>query len=857
MADPRARRASFKDSCVHLVSEVYSTLSAPVFEGVLQHSSEVQNTTNDFNRSFPIGIDDHRVTLVRRFGAGGATITHGASYVYVRGYGLFVSYVQPRSAADIVKLRPGDEILSINEEAVSMLLESEQDISASINKPNRTTLLIRRPRLVKLKRPCSGMPWGFEETFRVVTSVQPNSPAHKAGVPVGYGIISINNQDVLGEDIEGMDTVVTLTSDRELMLGFRPVKVCNAILNGYQKESRKIRRLSAQQEKMASEMKSHWSSQDRRNVKEAQEESSLNLALTCEADNGEQYQSRNTQTFHLVSSSTKETSSLMNLVEESKEMVDSTDNSISARDNYSNYVGEKDIVGKKNCVDSAPLFIGIHNTGHETTKTFYGVDNHAKNLAETVLEEPAQQLDYSAAATFFVVELIWAAYYWWRSHVLCTQELSPPDFPDKSKFVEKIASATDYESYYSGWFYNVPYDKIKRENVVDLIGGNFYHKPRDSLTSDERKEILEFIVTGEKKGQLFYEGYNPDIRPLIPSLDPLVVWHQPLFVFLFGQALHSLAAFVLKQRGFTFEMLSVQGSIVRYWHKSAVCPPSSAETPIVFCHGIGVGLLPYLGLVSGLVKEYTNARDIILIDMPHVALIATEQVATMDIVSDAILDILRRHGSEKAAFVGHSYGTFVVARICKRFPEAIEGCIWLDPVCFCLYLPTTLYSFLYRTPERLMDWPRFAFISRNLYLNNVLKRNFWWYQHVLWDDELPSNMSVYLSKDDDIVPVQEVEDWLHKHYPHPDKVHTIPGTHASWLASPSRTSQILATIKSCLGDVQPSRMDNESVELEGVGADRYVKYSKVKSMGKRKDQPVLDIQNVRKINRRRTMEANN
>ncbi|KNC76514.1 hypothetical protein SARC_10986, partial [Sphaeroforma arctica JP610] len=126
------------------------------------------------------------------------------------------------------------------------------------------------------------------------------------------------------------------------------------------------------------------------------------------------------------------------------------------------------------------------------------------------------------------------------------------------------------------------------------------------------------------------------------------------------------------------------------------------------------------------------------------------------------------------------------------------GCVFVDPVCFCLYLPTTLYGFLYAVPARVADWPRFAFISRNLYLNNVLKRNFWWYQHVVWEDELPANMSVCLSEDDDIVNIKEVERWLRKYNTPSDRVQVLSGTHASWLASPTRTAKIVDTINTAI-----------------------------------------------------------
>ena len=54
------------------------------------------------------------------------------------------------------------------------------------------------------------------------------------------------------------------------------------------------------------------------------------------------------------------------------------------------------------------------------------------------------------------------------------------------------------------------------------------------------------------------------------------------------------------------------------------------------------------------------------------AALSAEDMAT------AVMDILHQHGWHEAAFVAHSYGTFVCSRIAQRFRPQVQsmvGCL--------------------------------------------------------------------------------------------------------------------------------------------------------------------------------------
>ena len=52
--------------------------------------------------------------------------------------------------------------------------------------------------------------------------------------------------------------------------------------------------------------------------------------------------------------------------------------------------------------------------------------------------------------------------------------------------------------------------------------------------------------------------------------------------------------------------------------------------------------------------------------------------------------MLDRLGYEVAHFVGHSFGTAVLAWIARKQPSRVASLAFLDPICFLLYRPTVV-----------------------------------------------------------------------------------------------------------------------------------------------------------------------
>lgn len=129
--------------------------------------------------------------------------------------------------------------------------------------------------------------------------------------------------------------------------------------------------------------------------------------------------------------------------------------------------------------------------------------------------------------------------------------------------------------------------------------------------------------------------------------------------------------------------------------------PSAA--PILFLHGVGLGITPYLLLIAALRKRFPR-RPLLLLEARHVSvgLVPTRAASTCDVARAAIA-AMERNGWRSAAVVAHSYGTFVAARMLDARPEAVQSLVLLDPVCALTIYPQLLANFVYKPPVALLS----------------------------------------------------------------------------------------------------------------------------------------------------------
>jgi len=153
---------------------------------------------------------------------------------------------------------------------------------------------------------------------------------------------------------------------------------------------------------------------------------------------------------------------------------------------------------------------------------------------------------------------------------------------------------------------------------------------------------------------------------------------------------------IMHQKGFSHLKI---GSIKYYYHPGNV-PDGEEDVPIIFCHGIGIGLLFYLPLIDELLKL---GHPIMLPEIPYVCGFRPWQdpnsILTPSEVSFTLSAMITMNGYSKGVFIGHSYGSTWVSYMCKYAKNVMAAVVFLDPICFCLHHPCLTKSFVYHRPD--------------------------------------------------------------------------------------------------------------------------------------------------------------
>jgi len=187
--------------------------------------------------------------------------------------------------------------------------------------------------------------------------------------------------------------------------------------------------------------------------------------------------------------------------------------------------------------------------------------------------------------------------------------------------------------------------------------------------------------------------------------------------------------------------------------------PPSQDSPVVLIHGLGVGITPYLRFI----RMLGRSRECFVIELPEISQACCELVLPPKEMADSLFEMLKAHGHDKAIFLAHSYGTFVMSWVLQFRREIVAKTVLLDPVALLLAQPDVAYNFLYRHPDNPMLKVVANFVRWELFAAHVLMRHFYWQYNVIWKEDLPPDSLVVMSSHDDICNAHYIRRYLEDH----------------------------------------------------------------------------------------------
>ena len=219
------------------------------------------------------------------------------------------------------------------------------------------------------------------------------------------------------------------------------------------------------------------------------------------------------------------------------------------------------------------------------------------------------------------------------------------------------------------------------------------------------------------------------------------------------------------------------GKTLSYWYR-----PHTSETalPLLFIHGIGIGLYPYVNFLAQInridpmlldqrygflpaSKDLKGHVGIIAIEIMPISFRVTHAMPSQDELVGEILAILKHHGWEKIVLATHSYGSVISTGLLRNEAASriLGPVVLIDPVSVLLHRPDVAYNFTCRKPKRANEHQLHYFASMDMGVAHTLARHFFWNECILWKKDLDNKqVTVVLSGRDLIVDTEAVGRYL-------------------------------------------------------------------------------------------------
>ena len=361
-----------------------------------------------------------------------------------------------------------------------------------------------------------------------------------------------------------------------------------------------------------------------------------------------------------------------------------------------------------------------------------------------------------------LIDIAWFIYSYVQARAMNTPSKPEPVSRDLLELWDKCLteSPDGPEDFVEGWFYDEPLHKIAREDVEEWLAWGCFSTTWEKLVPESKTDALQVLELIQDRLQYRFPKRKAGQEPLPCmrfTIEPMEWTHKPVMFYAVCQGLlGGLGTLSLWNEGFSRHRTGV----FDYWVRMPETEEGRQRTPIVFVHGIGVGLVMYLTFIKALLK---HDCPVVCIELPFISSNVCSKVPTISEQVTSVEAICSRWGFNQAMFVGHSYGSVLLSWVAQHLPSRVAGLTFVDPVVMMLNLKNILFNFLYKHDG---DGKISDLIGTELHINNALRRNFWWYRNIVWASDLQRQSLpslVCLSEHDEIVPSNAVERHIAQH----------------------------------------------------------------------------------------------
>jgi pimeloyl-ACP methyl ester carboxylesterase len=217
---------------------------------------------------------------------------------------------------------------------------------------------------------------------------------------------------------------------------------------------------------------------------------------------------------------------------------------------------------------------------------------------------------------------------------------------------------------------------------------------------------------------------------------------------------------------------------------------SKSHLPVLFLHGIGIGLHTYTEFLHDLIKKDAEHPEdgqtgILAVELMPISFRLTHTSLTRDEMVAQLSRIFEKHGWEKFVLVAHSYGTIIAAYLLHS-PQTrykVSSLVLVDPVSLSIHMGDICYNFAYRKPRKASEYQLHYFACTDIGVAHTITRRFMWTENAIWKDDIKGRkVTVVLVGQDIIVDTEALGRYLSNEFPREgDESLDTPWKERAWI----------------------------------------------------------------------------
>ncbi|KZS98053.1 hypothetical protein SISNIDRAFT_436884 [Sistotremastrum niveocremeum HHB9708] len=335
--------------------------------------------------------------------------------------------------------------------------------------------------------------------------------------------------------------------------------------------------------------------------------------------------------------------------------------------------------------------------------------------------------------------------------------------------------AVDFRDRLRTWFGHVPFSHIHAHELKQWLHWSSFNSlmpTAGSLSLTNETAIQEaFTMLQMRCGVKIPEGSNPAVKPLLLTLDSVNVRGRPLVWYVLVKALNmGLRSWFDFRYGVSYFTHGDLEYIVRMPRSYDI---RNGPNPVVFIHGLGLGLFQYQLLLSELFSKLPD-HPVLIPLQPHISqdifhphfLTPKPRVETVRTFT-AVIEQLGWH-EKGVTCISHSNGSYAHAWLLKECSHLIKRSCFVDPVTFCSWEGDVCYNFVYKPCYSGFNLLMRYFVGTEIGVANLIQRHFDWSSNSLFFEEIPNacdpEKTMYiLGGQDAIVNAERVSKYLRSH----------------------------------------------------------------------------------------------